>query len=622
MRVLKTLNEYPYISVDVETRGLRWWIPNEGIFGIAIAYPDGKSIYFDIRRQPEGLAWLRKQKPKKVVNHNIKFDLHMLWSIGVMWEPEICECTMMRASLIDENLVSYSLDNVAKEYIEDNKDTNIYIELDKLYGGGASRNAQIKNLYKAPAELVANYAKKDTELALRLWEWQEKEIVKQGLTNIFNLEQKLFPAVFDMERRGVKVDIDRVNDAIEKLTIEIDKTQKELNRIAGFECNPNPSGDIQKLFNPKQQNNGDWVACDGTVLPSTPSGKPSISAAALREMTHPAANLILKIRKWMKCRDTFLKGHILRHVNNGVLHPNINQVKGDLGGTGSGRFSYTRPALQQIPARDKEIAAIMRPVFIPDEGHLWGCWDYSQFEFRMFSHYVNAPHIIEMYAKNPKIDYHQMVADLTGLPRNAPSSGGPNAKQLNLSMIYDMGEASIAKTLNLPLEDKAHVFMGTDDKECTYYKAGTEAKEIINKYHDAIPGVKKLLQDVKSIGKSRGYIISIAGRHMRYPKGKGLYKAKAILCQGSSADCMKQKIIEIYEYFKNEEPECRMYLSVHDEINLGIPKDHPKLLHVIRTIRNILETFDGKKCPIDLRVPIKTDFGIGYNWAQASGKGN
>jgi len=618
---MKDLKDFPYVSIDVETYGLKWWLPGQGIFGIAISYPDGTDIYFDIRRQPEGVAWLKEQRPNKIVNHNIKFDLHMLWSIGIMFDPAICECTMIRANLIDENLMSYSLDNLANRYIGSQKDSDIYEKMSALHGGAATRTAQITRLHEAPASIVAPYAKNDTRLAMTLWEWQEKEIKRQDLGNIVSFEQRLFPCIFDMERRGVYVDVKKATDAVRKLDEPIERYQKELDEIAGFKCNPNPSGDIHKLFNPKLNSSGVWETCDGTEIGETETGKPSINNAALRKMTHPAAVLLLDIRKLKRCRDTFLKGHVLGHVHNGRVHPNINQVKGDFGGTGTGRLSVTQPALQQIPARDKDIAAIMRPIFIPEEGYLWCCWDYSQFEYRMFSHYVNDPKILAIYEKNPRFDYHQMVADLTGLPRNAPESGGANAKQLNLSMIYDMGEASIAKALGLPLDPTPKTFSGTDG-DVTYYKAGPEAKEIIEKYHAAIPGVTKLYNAVKTIGKSRGYVRSISGRHMRYPKGKGLHKAKANLCQGSSADCMKQKMVEIFEYFKREEPLCRMYLSVHDEINIGIPQRHPRLLKVIRRVTRILETYDGVECPIKLRVPIKTDFGIGYNWAEASGKGS
>lgn len=615
---MRPFSDFEYIAIDVETRGLNWWEPKHGIFGIAISYPDGSDYYFDIRRQPEGIEWLKQQKPRKLINHNIKFDLHMLWQKGVKWSPEICDCTMIRASLIDEHLPSYSLDYLSKKYLNQTKQNDIYEDLSKVFGGIASRNVQIKNLHRADPELVANYAKKDTRLAMQLYEWQNSEIEKQSLHKICAFEKKLFPVIFDLERKGVKVNTNLAHLSVGKLTRNIDLLKKELDYHAGFNCNPNPSGDMDKLFRPKKDVDGNWIACDGTILPQTDGGKASINADALRSMVHPASDIILKIRKQMRCRDTFLKSHVLGHVHNNYLHPNINQVKGDNGGTGTGRLSYTKPALQQIPARDKDVAAIVRPIFIPDDDQVWACMDYEQFEFRMFAHYVKDPDILKLYSDNPMVDFHQIVADMTGLPRNAPMSGGPNAKQLNLSMIYDMGEASIARTLNMPLDPKINRFTDKKGNEIAYQKAGPEAQRIIEKYHSAIPGVRLLYEKVKSVGKSRGYVTSIAGRKMRYPNGKGLNKSKAILCQGSSADCMKQKMIELHDYFSTTDG-CRMYISVHDEVNMGIPKNHPKFKSIIKDVKHILESFD--KEPFKLRVPIKTDLGVGDNWAEASGKG-
>jgi DNA polymerase-1 len=610
----------PYVAIDVETKGLRWWLPEEGIFGIAVAYPDGSSYYFDTRRQPEGIEWLKAQKPNKIVNHNIKFDLHMLHSIGVMYPPEICECTMVRASLIDENLQAYSLQDLAEKYLKSSKEVEIYDALWNVYGGKKTRKEQIKNLHLADPALVANYAKKDAILALNLWKWQEKEIKKQDLKKIVALEQNLFPVIFDMERNGVCVDIKKAEDAVEKIDTIIRENKKNLFNIVGFECNYNPSKDMLRLFKPVKNDKGEWVACDGTILENTPKGQPKLDSEALRLMEHPAAEVILNIRKWVKCKEVFLKGYILDCAHEGKLHPNIHQTKGEHKGTKTGRLSYSQPALQQIPARDSEIANILRPIFIPDPDYLWAKWDYSQFEFRMFSHYVNDIGIINAFIKNPRLDFHSMVADLTGLPRNATISGGGNAKQLNLAIMYDMGERSIARLLKLPLSERIESFINKEGQTVYYMKAGEEAQNIISSYHRSIPGVKELRDKIKIEAKVKGYNISIAGRHLRYPKGLGIHKSKARLCQSSSADCMKQKLIEVYNYFKHEEPLCRIYITVHDEIGIGIPCNAPNLLAIIRNVTKILENFDGIKCPIRVNIPIKTDFGIGYSWAEASGK--
>lgn len=618
--ITRPLSEYDFIVIDVETRGLRWWLPEEGIFGVALLTSNGESEYVDIREDEDFIPWLRTQSPRKIVNHNMKFDLHMLHAQGVTWPPELCECTMNRASLIDENLMHYSLDSLSKKYLKQEKVSDIYAALAKMFGGPATRTAQIKNLHRAPASLVAPYAIKDVLLAKELFLWQETEMEKQGLARIWALEKALFPVIFAMERTGVPVDVKMALEAQARLKKAIAEEQKILNSLAGFECNANPSGDMVKLFKPVQKGEG-WVTKDGHFIESTETGRPSFDREALEGMNTPESRAILNIRDYAKCLGTFIEAGILEKQHNGRIYANINQCRGESGGTKTGRFSMTEPNLQQIPARNPEMAKIVRNIFKPDEGYIWACWDYEQFEYRMFSHYVDDPKINAVYAENPDFDFHQMVADLTGLPRNAPKSGGANAKQLNLSMIYDMGEASIAKALGLPLDPEPHSFLDMDGKTVTYFKAGKEAKHIIEMYHAAIPGVRKLAEKVKKVCWQRGYLRSIAGRHLRFPNHFGIHKAKARLCQGSSADCMKQKLIELHDLFQFTFPECRLYLSVHDEVNIGIPENHPEIDTIIAEVQYILEQYDGVESPIKINIPIRTDFGWGRSWAEASGKG-
>jgi DNA polymerase I-like protein with 3'-5' exonuclease and polymerase domains len=113
------------------------------------------------------------------------------------------------------------------------------------------------------------------------------------------------------------------------------------------------------------------------------SGGPSLKAEFLRELDHPAAKLIEEVRSLLKTRDTFLAKHILEHAVGDQVYPTINQTKGEDGGTGTGRLSYTDPAMQQIPSRNKKIAAIVKPCFLPDEGDVWIDLDQASFEVRM-----------------------------------------------------------------------------------------------------------------------------------------------------------------------------------------------------------------------------------------------
>lgn len=610
------------VAIDVETKGLDWKDPAQGLFGIAVTTNQGMSEYIDVRDFPQATYfvndWLKKAD--KIVNHNIKFDIHHLLEFGIDVPVEKCECTSIRAALIDEHLTSMSLDSLAKKYLNASKVDDIYEKLAALFGGKPTRKEQIVNLHRAPKELVAPYALKDVELALQLWQWQEAEIERQGLQKVWNLERELFPVIVEMERGGVRIDTTRAYKAVEDITIAFDTAREKLHAIAGWPCNHNPSGDIQTLFQPKQVGN-DWVLCDGTIADVTPQGKPSIGSAVLKRMSHPAAALILECRKLAKTRDTFLKGHIISNLHKGRLHANINQVvTGSMDwagteGTKTGRFSMSRPALQQIPARDKNIAAIIRPLFLPDEGEEWLSIDYRQFEFRIFAHYVNSPAINKMYADNPDMDFHQLVADIAGIPRNATEAGGPNAKQVNLGVLMGMGEGKMAKEMLLPYTVTRKTFGNGYVKE--FLEAGEEAKEVIAKYHAAIPGVQLMSRQAQKRASERGYVFTLMGRYIRYKSKSDVYKAPSNIYQGGAADCLKQKLIEVNALLKRE-GKGRILLSVHDEINLSIPKGDVDLRN---KIIECMETFDGERCPIALRVPIKTDPGVGENWAAASGKG-
>lgn len=606
-----SLSKFPVVAIDVETTGVDWL--HDKVFGVAVSTPDDMDYYFDVREYPRVVEWLTDEAPKIVntVNHNIDFDLHMLKNEGINFDLSRVECTMIRAALIDEHLKSYALDYVAKKYLGVGKDDTIYAKLASMFGGAATRNVQMKNISRAPSSIVGPYAMTDTRTALNLWLYQEKELDRQGLRKVESLEKRLFPHVFDMERRGIRVDVSLAEQTMERITVEIDKIRRDLDDMAGFPVNPNPSGSIQKLFKPKwikdndDPNKGKWVVRDGTVIPSTDAGKPSIGAEQLRSMKDPAAALILRCRKLMKVRDTFLAKHVLEHQVNGYVHPNINQVRGDTGGDGdegtrTGRLSYTRPALQQIPARDKEIAAIIRPVFKPDKGQSWSYGDLDQHEFRVFAHYTNSKTLIEAYRANPDMDIHQAVADMTGLPRSASYSGQANAKQMNLAMVFNMGGGALAEKMGLPYTIEKTVIAG---REVEYKAPGDEAQEVIARYFAAVPGVKELAKQAKSVATSRGYIRTLMGRHLRFPGKQFTHKASGLLYQGTSADLNKIYICETCEYFKSELPAARLLLNIHDELNISIPVNSSTISH----LNKIKEIVQNKP---ELRVPIRIDFSM------------
>lgn len=601
------LRDYPYIFLDTETTDLAWWVGK--VFGVSISAPDGQDWYWDIRTDPGALEFLQDELPhaQLVAAHNMKFDFHMCREVGIHLPKRRLSCSMIRAALIDEHLFSYDLDSLGKKYVGIGKMGNIWQELAAIFGGKATASAQAPNLHRAPKSLVGRYAKQDTRTGIKLWEWQNPVLDDQELRRVEALEMRLLPAVIAMEHGGVRVDVEQAQTAVEKLSKAIKTLRYQLDSLAGFPVNPNPSNSIKELFKPTQNENGDWVVVDGTVVGKTESGAPSLDAAALRSMKHPAAAMILQCRKLIKTKDTFLMGHVLGHHHDGVVHANINQTKSDNDlGTGTGRFSINDPALQQIHKRDVDIAAIVRAVFLPDHGRVWVCNDWAQMDFRMFAHYAKNPQVLEMYAKDPNTDFHKLAAGLTGLPRSPRFAGDANAKQINLGLVFGMGQGKLAAEMGLP-----YTVEKSRDGRKEWLKPGPEAMAVFDRYHAAIPGVKTMLENATSVAKSRGHVRTVMGRRIRFPGGQFTHKAGGLIFQGTAADALKLKICEVHEYLEAENNGSRLMLNVHDEFDSSVPPGDTKTME---EISRIVTTFDKE---IKFRVPIRTEQGVGPNWWEA-----
>ena len=593
------------IAFDTETPSLDWHLGVQP-FGFSISVGDD-DYYWDVRKEPNSVDWLKRELPKAqiIIAHRAQFDAAVSRNLGVTNIDHLFDCTMIRAALIDEHRLTYDLDSLGKDYVGVGKDTDIYAELAELFGGQPTKNAQIKNLVRAPVYLVEKYAKQDTRTALMLWHRQETLIEAEGLRKICDFERRLMPYIMRMERNGVPVDVDAAEKAMGVIAIEVNNKQKQLNDMAGFPVNFNPSGSITQLFEPKQDAKGNWVLNDGTVAEKTEGGKASINAGVLRGMKHPCAGLILRLRKLTRAKDVFLAKHVLGHQVDGRVYPSINQTKNDTeGGTGTGRLSYTDPALQQMSSRDKEMAEIVRAVFIPEKDQRWMKMDWAQMDFRMFAHYLNDDDILQKYRDNPDTDFHQVTADITGLPRSPRYAGDANSKQINLGMVFGMGKGKLAWEMGLPYT--VEINRGRE-----FFVPGPEAEVVFDTYHSSIPGVQTLLKSASNVARNRGYVRTMADRHIHFPGGQFVHKAGGLIFQGTAADAIKQKIMEVSDYCNDRD--STLLLSVHDELGISIPDD----LRILSELPELYCRFDGKVTPFTFRVPIRCDTGVGNNWYEA-----
>ena len=514
--------------------------------------------------------------------HNAMYDVSWIRSMGFQINGGIID-TMIAASLIDENRFSYTLDSVGKDYIGMRKNEKLLQDAAKDFGVNAKAE-----MWKLPAPFVGEYAEKDAEITLKLWHALQHEISKQDLWDVFNLETNLFPCLVDMKFQGVRVDVQKAMSVKAQLQETEKNLLQDINKIAGFDVEIWAAASIAKAF-------------EKVKLPydRTEKGAPSFTKNFLA--THPAElpKLINEAREINKANTTFIDT-ILKHEHNGRVHAEINQIRSDQGGTVTGRFSYNNPNLQQIPARHKHLGPLIRSLFIPEEKHKWGCFDYSQQEPRILVHFASLMKlegtgtIVDEY-RSGSADFHQMIADMAGIDRK-------QAKTINLGIMYGMGKNKLMAELGL-MKDAA--------------------EKLLKTYHQRAPFVKMLSEAVARRADDSGKIRTIGGRLCHFdlwePHGFGIkkplphadalrehgpgikraftYKALNKLIQGSAADMTKQSMLALYR------EGIIPHVQIHDELDISIPSTEKA-----QKIIDIMEQ------AVELQVPNKVDYEKGENW--------
>ena len=602
------------IAIDTETTGLSW--VKDKVFSMSMSFEDGRDFYFDFRQNPEALEWARAEFPKiqAAAFHNAKFDIHFLRQVGINFKPDVfLHDTGVYAALLDEHLDSYSLEALCKVYkLPVGKDTGIYQRLADLFGGAPTQKLQMPRLQFAPVELAAPYAMADTRATMDLLHLQLPRLYDEDLERVARVEMELLPALVRMEQHGCRVDVEAAERAVITTTKKIDERKAALNQLIGWDINVNSPKQVQKLFGPVMKD-GEWFIGD-VMIPMTDKGNPSIDKDVLAKIKHPAGKALLGVKQMLRIRDTFLLGHVLGSQVDGRVYANFNQTRtddedGGEFGTTSGRLSCNNPNLQQISKRNKEAAEIVRSLFLPDDGQDWVSRDWRQMDFRIMAHYLRNPAINALYADNPETDFHQMVADLTGLPRGAKEGVKGNAKAINLGLCFGMGKGRSAEEMGLPWSK-----VYRPDRSF-WQKAGPEAEEIFMRYHDAIPGIKQMLSEMEAVAKQRGYVKTGFGRRIRFPRGEKAYKAGAMIFQGTAADALKIKIVAVDRLLRGTHG--RIIINVHDEICKSLPKG-TEGEELSEAVRIEMEDFSLENCPLTLRTPIRSSVGVGPNWWEAS----
>ena len=606
-QTLPDLSQYETVAIDLETKdsnlltlGPGWTRKDGYVIGVAVAAGDS-SWYFPIAHKSGNMSknivykWLTKLCADETITkvfHNALYDLGWLRAEGIEVKGKIID-TMIAAPLLDENRKWYNLNSLARDYLGEFKDEKLLKSAAEEFGVDAK-----SGMWQLPPRYVGKYAEQDALITLKLWENLRKKITQQECTSIFELETDLLPVLFEMKTKGVRVDVEKAHQTKKDLTKIERSLIDEIVKETGVVVEPWVATSVAKVF-------------DAVGLPYSRTEKsdaPMFTKQFLSNQTHPIAKKIIKIREINKANTTFVDT-ILEHSHNGRIHCDFHSLRSDGGGTVTGRFSSSNPNLQQIPARDPEIKKLIRGLFIPEEGHKWGSFDYASQEPRWLVHYCatltgvdkhpQIDDVVKMY-HDGNADFHQMVADMASIPRK-------QAKTVNLGIMYGMGKGKLANVMDIDVE---------------------EASKLLETYNHKVPFLRSLSDKAMDRAANTGVIRTWLGRKCRFdmyePCSYGFnralpmkeaikeygekgrirraytYKALNRLIQGSSADQTKKAMVECYK-----EGLCPT-LTVHDELcfNIESQAQADKIVEIMTT------------CVPNLKVPFEVDTALCDNWGE------
>jgi DNA polymerase I-like protein with 3'-5' exonuclease and polymerase domains len=575
------------------------WPRKDGfIVGYAVAV-DGWCGYYPIAHQGGGNldkkiveSWITEIMllPCPKIMHNAAYDLGWLWASGFEVKGKIID-TMIAAGLVDENRFSYALNSLGFDLLKEVKSEEMLKKAALDWGVHPK-----KELWKLPANFVGSYGEQDAALTLKLWHHLEILLRQEEVESIFELETEILPILTRMTFKGIRFD----REGAKKLIVDLQKKEKKLmayiRKESGLPVDMWAAVSIAKAF--------DALGID---YPKTEKGAPSFTKSFLESCEHPIAKAIVEVREINKTHNTFLTPYLEASEATGRIHSHVSQLRGETGGTVTGRLSMNQPNLHQVPARHPVIGPMVRGLFLPEEGQLWAANDFSAQEPRLLIHFSTrlelpgADKMAEAYRTDPDTDFHQIVADVAGITRK-------EAKTIGLGISYGMGKAKLALALDLQLD---------------------EATELIEQFHARVPFLKGIISAVqKQINHpaSGGSIRTLLGRKCRFPLyepiawglNKALpyeeavakhgvrlrraytYKGLNKLLQGSGADMIKQAMVELHRAGFN------ILLSVHDEIALSV-NTREEAEAAAEIMRNCVQ----------LEVPNKVDVEIGTTWGSA-----
>lgn len=463
---------------------------------------------------------------------------------------------------LDAEIAAYLLDPSASEYSIE----KLCIRYDSPYYSSAGEWADIVSLPQLCKMLI-------------------KEIDSLGMTQLlYGIEQPLTEVLASMEHTGVKVDVEGVKKFGEKLRDETEGIESQIYFMSGRKFN---------ISSPKQL--GEVLVEMGLPLKKKTKSGYSTNAQVLEELQdkHPIIGLIQRYRQLTKLSSTYVDGLLKTVAGDGRIHTVFRQTE-----TRTGRISSTEPNLQNIPVRT-ELGREMRKFFVSEPGKILLDADYSQIELRIVAHICSDPTMIKGFTEGADI-HTSTAAQVFGLPEEMVTPEMRSAaKAVNFGIIYGIGAFSLSKDINVSVY---------------------EAKKYISDYLHNFPNVEKFMNDTVEKAKRDGYVTTMFGRRRYVPEltasnkmmqAAGRRIAMNTPVQGSAADIIKIAMVKVYQRLRDEVPDARLILQVHDELIVECDvKDADAAAKILS------EEMTGA---CELKVPLTADVNRGDSWYDAKG---
>ena len=581
--LISVLNSNSEFCFDTETTSLDT-IEAE-IVGLSFAVKANEAYYVPApSNRAEAQALIDLFKPlfldssKILIGQNIKYDLQVLKNYGIEIKNKLWDTMVAHFLFMPE--MRHNMNVLAETYLDYSP-----ISIEELIG---KKGKEQMSMREVPLDIITNYAAEDADVTLKLKHAFEPKVKESGTEKLFHeVELPLIEALAGMEREGINVDVQGLNEFSAQLQEDITKVDAEIQALAGTKFNissPKQVGEIlfeylKIIDKPKKTKTGQYAT--GEDILSKLEGK------------HPIVAKILDYRELVKLKSTYVDTlPLLVNEKTNRIHTTFNQVVAV-----TGRLSSDNPNLQNIPIRTERGRQI-RKAFIPrNEDYILLSADYSQIELRIVASISKDPNMCEAF--NLGKDIHTATAaKVYGIDESEVTKEMRyKAKSVNFGIIYGQGAFGLADNLNIPR---------------------AEAKQLIDNYFVQYTSIKSYMDNEINFAKEHGYVQTLLGRK-RWLKDinssnatvRSFAERNAINApiQGSAADMIKVAMINIHNELKGMNIKSRMILQVHDELVFDVYK--PELDLIIPIIEKHM------KNALPLNVPVEVGMGIGNNWLEA-----